>query len=431
MIVYSDFEPRSYQADFMSAMEGKKRAVLCLMRRAGKDITCWNYLISQAVKKKGMYFYVFPEFSQARKALWDAIGEDGKSYLDYIPREIRTNTWATEMKVKLANGSIIQVIGSDRYDSARGTNPIGVVLSEYAYQNPQIWTHILDPILTKNGGWAVFNSTPQGRNHFFDLYTYALNNPNDWYVSKLGNDDLHLISQEEIDKKLAQGMSKDLINQEYFCSFEAGVEGSYYGKYITEAEKENRICRVAYDRNLLVYTAWDLGFADSMVIIFFQKKGNEILIIDHYENTGYQLAHYLDILRTKGYSYGTHFIPFDGNLHNSTGSTFRSVALESGVEFTVIPRDKSILEGIEIVRGLMPRMFFDKVKCEFLVKCLLEYHADYDDKAKVYRKFPKHSWASHSADALRYMCLALPSISNPGSMDIEDYRSWKREQGWS
>lgn len=430
MDVYSDFEARDYQKSFIDAMETKKRAVLVWHRKSGKDIACWNLMVAKAVQRKGVYFYIFPEYSQARKALWDAIGEDGKSYLDYIPKEIRENTWMTEMKVKLLNGSIIQVIGSDRGDTIRGTNPFGVVLSEFAYQNPQIWTYILDPVLTKNGGWAVFNSTPQGRNYFHDLLVYAQHNPETWYSSVLTINDTGLLSEEEVRSKTTQGVSKDLIEQEYFVSFEAGVEGSYYGKYVAELEKNNQVCSVPYDRNLLVYTSWDLGFADSMSIIFFQKRGNEILIIDHYENHGYQLAHYLDIIRGRGYNYGQHFIPFDGNLHNSTGTTFRSVALESGVELVVLPRERSVLEGIEKVRGLFPRMFFDKVKCEFLLKCLLEYHADYDEKAKVYRRQPCHNWASHSSDCLRYMCQSLDLVSNPNSMNKDDYRKWKAEQGW-
>jgi len=430
MDVYSDFDARDYQKSFIDAMETKKRAILVWHRKSGKDIACWNLMVAKAVQRKGVYFYIFPEYSQARKALWDAIGEDGKSYLDYIPKEIRENTWMSEMKVKLINGSIIQVIGSDRGDAIRGTNPFGVVLSEFAYQNPQIWTYILDPVLTKNGGWAIFNSTPQGRNYFYELLMYAQNHPETWYSSILTINDTKLLSEEEVRGKSAQGVSKDLIEQEYFVSFEAGVEGSYYGKYIAELEKNNQVCSVPYDRNLLVYTSWDLGFADSMSIIFFQKRGNEILIIDHYENHGYQLAHYLDIIRGRGYNYGQHFIPFDGNLHNSTGTTFRSVALESGIEFVVLPRERSVLEGIEKVRGLFPRMFFDKVKCEFLIKCLLEYHADYDEKAKVFRRQPKHCWASHSSDACRYMCQALDLVSNPNSMNKEDYRKWKAEQGW-
>lgn len=420
------YVPYPYQKNFEDGMKDKKRAVLCWARRHGKDYACWNYLTWQAFQRKGVYYYIFPEYSQARKAFWDAITEDGMSYLDFIPKELIKNRVNHEMKIFLLNGSVIQVLGSDNYDAIRGTNPIGVVLSEYAYQNPLIWTLILDPILTKNKGWAVFNSTPNGKNHFFDLYNYAIENQNDYFVSKITNKETNYISEHEINKKMKQGISEEFIQQEYYCSFEIGVQGSYYGKLIRDMYDENRICHVPYDKNLLVYTVWDLGFSDSMSIIFFQKRGNEILIIDFYENHGYQLAHYLNELRSRDYAYGKHFVPFDAKSHNPAGNTFEQIAREQGFEFNVLSQQKSVMEGIEQVRGIFPRLFIDKNKCDYLIRCLLEYHADYDQKLNVYKNIPKHNWSSHAADALRYLVQSLESFSS-GGMTKEKLAQLKRE----
>lgn len=410
--------------------EGKVRAVAVYHRRGGKDITCWNILIEKALEKKGVYYYIFPSYAQARKAFWDNITEDGSRYLDFIPEALFDKKWANEMKLRLKNGSMIQVLGSDHYDALRGTNPSGVVLSEYAYQNPQVWTSILDPILAKNKGWAIWNSTPNGKNHFYELYEYAKTDP-EWYAGLYTIEDTKLIEMIEVERKRAQGVSEEMIQQEYFCSFSAGVIGSYYGKSIEIAEKEGRICHVPLDENRLVYTAWDLGFTDSMAIIFFQIRGNEILIIDHYENNGYALAHYLQVLRGKNYAYGKHFAPHDGKSHTSTGTTFVQTAREAGFDFEVLQNKYTILEGIEKVRAAMPRMFFDKVKCEYLLKCLLEYHAEWDDRAQVFRGRPKHSWASHSADCLRYLVLAQEFVGNtPGGMTKEKLKEMREKHGY-
>lgn len=429
MDVFIPYKPYWYQSDFEIAMQTKKRAVLCWARRHGKDLACWNHLIFEALSKKGNYFYIFPEYAQARKALWDAITENGLLYLDFIPREVISRRLNNEMKLYLRNGSIIQVLGSDNFDAIRGTNPIGVVLSEYAYQNPNIWTLILDPIFSKNKGWCVFNSTPHGKNHFFDLYSYAQEHVDEYFHSFITNEHTKIVSLEEIEKKKAQGISDEVIQQEYYCSFDIGVRGSYYGKVLREMHKENRICNVPYDKNLLVYTAWDLGFTDSMSIVFFQKRGNEILIIDFYENQGYQLSHYLQILRSKEYTYGKHFVPFDAKSHSPAGSTFIQIAKDQNFDFTVLSQQKSIIEGIEKVRGYFPRFYLDKEKCDYLVRCLLQYHADYDEKWNVFKNIPRHDWSSHAADALRYMVQALAELMTP-DMSKEELNKLKKEANY-
>jgi hypothetical protein len=297
-----------------------------------------------------------------------------------------------------------------------------------ALQNPTAWEY-MRPILAENNGVAVFISTPRGKQHFWELYRTG-QQANNWFCEKLSVDDTHAISEQAIAVERSSGMSEEMIQQEFYCSFEIGQLGSYYGKCMAEMEKENRIGYVPYDKNLLVYTAWDLGYTDAMSIIFFQRRGNELLIIDHYENHGYAIAHYLDVLRTKGYSYGKHFAPHDGKMHNATGTTFVQVAREAGFDFTVIPNKISVLEGIEKVRGIFPRLFIDREKCAHLIKCLLEYHAEWDDHSKVFRGRPDHSWASHACDGIRYMCLAQEFMGSPsGGLSKEQLQEMRRKHG--
>ena len=426
-----DYAPRPYQAAMEAALDsGKKRACLVWARRHGKDFACWNYLILKALETKGTYFYIFPEYSHGKKVIWQGITESGASYLEQIPRDLIHGKTETDMRLHLKNGSVIQVLGSAKPDALRGTNPIGVVLSEYAYQSPAIWTHILDPILTKNGGWAIFNSTPNGRNHFYDLCEYAKANPDRWFYSCVTNEDTGFVSAEEIARKKAQGMSEELLQQEYGCSFDCGVQGSYYGKLIQDAGKEGRIGSVPYDRNHLVYTAWDIGISDAMAIIFWQRRGNEILIIDHYENTGYALRHYAEHVKGLPYQYGKHFVPHDSRARSAqTGQTFVFAAAELGLSMTPIDNAVSILDGIERVRGALPRMYFDSVRCDYLLRCLQEYHSEYDDHARVFRNTPKHNWASHSADAMRILALSLAHTNSGASMSAEELAQLRRKAG--
>lgn len=424
------YKPRWYQKAFEDAMfSGKKKAILTWHRRSGKDIACFNFMAHEAaLGKVGAYYYVFPDYSHAKKVIWDGMDEEGNRFLDFIPSALIAKKNEKDMRIIFVNGSYIQLLGALKWDSARGTNGFGYVFSEHAYMSSMMYEAVVRPILVKNGGWVVFNSTPQGRNHHYAMHNVAKKDPDEWFCSYLPNSVTHLVSEQAIDKLKIEGMSDEMIEQEFECSWDMGVRGAYYGRLMSDMEKEGRIGFVPYDKNLLVYTSWDLGFNDATAIIFFQKRGNEILIIDHYENRGFALSHYLGVVRSKPYTYGQHFAPHDGKAHHhATGSTFIQVAAESGFSFTVL-EPRPVLEGIEMVRGILPRVFMDRQKCEYLIKCLLQYHSEYDENANVYRNRPQHDWASHSADAVRYMAQALTTIGLAGAgMTAEELREKRRK----
>ena len=261
-------------------------------------------------KEIGAYYYFYPTYAQGKKALWEGIGKDGFRYINHFPEVLldgKPND--TEMKIRYKNGSLFQIIGTDDIDKVLGTNPRGCVFSEYSLQSPKAWEYIR-PILAENKGWAIFNYTPRGKNHGFDLYEMAIKNPS-WFVSKLTVDDTHVLTLEDIDEERKAGMTEDMIQQEFYCSFVAAIIGSYYWKEYDEAEKAGRFGNVPYDPNGSVHTVWDLGIADSMAIGFYQIIGQEVHKIDYYENTGEGFPHYAKILQEKGYVYGKHFAPQD------------------------------------------------------------------------------------------------------------------------
>ena len=426
-----NYKARSYQIPFWEAMQsGNKRAVLVWHRRAGKEKTCWNYLIMQAFLRVGIYYYFFPHFSQGRKILWDGTDKDGFSLLKHIPAEaIYGKPNSSEMKIRLKNGSLIQVIGTNNIDSIVGTNPIGCVFTEYSLQDPLAWTFIR-PILLENGGWAVFNFTPRGSNHGKDLYEMAKNNK-DWFCQLLTVDDTKILSPELIQKEREEGMSEDMIQQEYYCSFTLGIEGAYYAKYMQDARDEDRIGRVAWKKQSRVNTAWDLGYGDSTSIIFFQVIGNEIHIIDYYENHGEGLPHYVKVLADKPYLYKDHFAPHDIDSHAfSSGMSAREVGLGLGIKFIVLPTLKIRLEeGIEALRGIFPRIYIDEINCKYLIKCLENYRKEFDTRLEVYKDRPLHNKFSHGADAARYLAIAIKrNVDTQGDVVTEKQaEQWYRE----
>lgn len=421
------YKCRPYQIPFWEAMKaGADRAVLVWHRRAGKEKTCWNYLISKAVQKVGIYYYFFPHFSQGRKILWDGIDKDGFRFLDHIPTDLISGTPnSTEMKIRLQNGSLIQIIGTNNIDSIVGTNPVGCVFTEYSLQDPVAW-QLIRPILVENGGWAVFNFTPRGANHGKDIYEMAKENPK-WFCQLLTIKDTGVVSEKDIDKEREAGMSEDFIQQEFYCSFTLGVEGSYYAKYIVEARDEDRVGSVPWEKQSRVYTAWDIGYGDSTSIIFYQMCGQEIHIIDYYENQGEGLPHYATILKDKPYIYADHYAPHDIDSHQfSSGLSAREVGSSLGIKFITLPTLKLRLEdGIEAVRGLFPRIWFDAVKTKHLIKCLENYRKEFDQRLEVYKERPRHDKYSHGADAMRYLAIAVKIRIDAGKAGIDDKQSEK------
>lgn len=412
------YTPRSYQLPVWQAIEaGVTRLCLVWHRRAGKDKTALNIMVSRALGRVGSYYYFLPTAVQGRKVIWDGIDRDGFRFLDHLPVEIRDGEPnQTEMKVKLRNGSIIQVIGTDNYDAIRGTNPVGVVLSEYAYQDPRAWDTVR-PILAENGGWAIFATTPNGRNHGYELYRMATTNP-DWYASRLTvsetqrEDGSPLVSSEAIEAERAAGMSEDMIQQEYFCSFTGVTVGSYYGRLIEAAEAEGRIGRVPWDPRLPVETWWDLGVGDATAIWMSQTVNREIRMIDYYESSGEGLPHYVRALKERAYVYGAHHAPHDIAVREfSTGKSRLETAESLGIKFTVVRRPPGganadeLAEGIEAVRSVFPGVWFDRQKCQRGLDCLASYRKAWDESRKCFATKPSHDWSSHGADAFRYFAL--------------------------
>jgi hypothetical protein len=423
------FKLREYQKPIYDALVNRKykRVIAIWPRRAGKDIVAFNYTVKAALDTVGVYFYIFPTFSQARRVIWDSITSAGRRFSDFIPPRLLAGTNSSELKYTLNNGSIIQLIGSDNIDSIVGTNPRGCVFSEFALQDPRAY-QFLRPALTHNDGWSLFISTPRGKNNFWELYQIAINNPLHWFAHKLTVEDTGHISLQDIAREKDSGeMSDDLIQQEYYTSFDQGIEGSYYGKYIDKMRVKGQIGCVPHEVGSKVHTSWDIGHRDSTVIIFFQTIGGQMVrIIDYYENSKQGLEHYVKIIdqkaATEGYIYGRHIAPHDIKVTEwGSGMSRIAKAKSLGVTFITAP-DLSIEDGIESVRSALSKIWIDESRCKVLLKSIENYRQEYDAKKRVYKSCPLHDWSSHAADALRYLAITLPRTRDGLSPEDLDKR---------
>lgn len=429
-IKLDQFKARDYQLPVVDAFfkQKKRKIMLVWPRRSGKDILCFNFLIKAAFRKVAVYFMVYPTYKQGKKILWDSITNDGKAFLSFIPKELIKGLNSQELKITLINGSIIQIVGSNDIDSLMGTNAQGIVYSEYALQDPRAY-QFLNPIIRGNGGWQIFISTPRGKNHMWQMFQIALNSPEDWFVSKLTLNDTNHIPLAEIEKDRQEGLiSEDLILQEYYTSFDFGVEGTIYGKYLDKMKINGQIGQVPYEHGHAVYTSWDIG-RDTTSIIFFQVIGQAVRVIDYYEKAGEVLEYFVRIIESKGYRYAKHFFPHDMEVTEWAGPKITRVekARNMGLKAYLVPK-LSVDDGIEHVRCTLSKVWIDEHNCRKLIDCLENYRREMDPNTRVYGTKPLHNWASHGSDSFRYMCIALPQTGQ-GTTPADIDRRWNQAIG--
>ena len=207
-------------------------------------------------------------------------------------------------------------------------------------------------------------------------------------------------------------------------AFKASIQGAYYGRTVTDLRRKGQIGNVPYEPGYPVYTFWDLGMDDSMSIWFCQFVGREKRLIDYYEHGGEGLAHYANVLREKGYVYGTHFMPHDANVRElGTGKTRHAVASELGINpINVVPRPKStdqLLDHIEETRSFLSTCWIDETRCNRGIVCLENYRKEWDDKMGAFRRTPLHNWASHGADSLRTGAVGYIPMERYGEEELD------------
>ena len=411
-IINVDYEPRDYQIPFLRAMaNGCKNACLVWHRRSGKDLTAWNFMIAAAFERVGNFFYYFPTGELGRRVVWNGKTRDGKTFLDFIPKGTIARKHETAMRIELINGSMIQIVGTDDVDRAAvGTSAHGAIFSEYSIQNPDAALYI-SPILKETGGWTVYVYTPRGHNHGYDLYSNTL--PLDsWFTEKLGIDKTLTMKDSDLDEERVIGKSESFLQQDYYCSFEASLEGAYFGDQMIKARADGRICNVPYDERLPVSTFWDLGVHDATTIWFVQKTRTEYRFIGYYENNDVGLPHYAQLISKMDYQWGAHVAPHDIQVREfGSGMARIDTALDLGINF--YPGYKySKLDQIDAARGIFGQCYFDETACEKGLHALAAYKDDFDAKLKVRTVGKTKNWAGHAADSFMLFATNHDLISN-------------------
>lgn len=437
--------PRPYQLPLWNYLAaGGKRAVTCWPRRHGKDDVYMRHTSCAMGERKGNYWYLLPQYDQARKAMWDAIDEEtGIRRIDAIfPEAIRTIYREKEMQIGYA-GSLFQLVGADNYHSLVGSPPVGLVFSEFARTDPGAWAYLM-PILERNGGWVGFNSTPFGHNHYEKLLQYALAEQaagRDWFAEVLTAPELGVYGPEQLQKIHEQLMAihgeeygTSLYRQEYECSFDVAIPGSIWGDCVKAAEAAGRIRVFPIDPKAPTYCAYDLGRTDDTSIWWYQFHGREIHVIDQYASAGLDICNanrpeksvvhiLLSRRQTHGCPYAIHTLPHDARPRTQAagGKSIYQQFLDAAKvypELGIFRIGKRLdkQEHIQAARATFPFCTFHKTTCAKGLLSLAQYHREWDDETKCFRDTPMHDFSSHDADA--FMELATSWTIPKGKAEV-------------
>lgn len=439
--VLSEFCDCENQKECPECSQACRRFILVWHRRSGKDYLCWQFAVWTALgsKRPCQIFYCLPTFSQCRRVIMESKDLEGRSFLSVIPECMIARVNSQDLTIYLINGSTISLISSNSYDKIRGSNASLFVLSEFAFYTGQAQKEILTsvlPILERNRGTLIINSTPNSRNYFFELFEKAKLSKS-WYTSLVSIKDSGLISEENVEDTIQSGiMSEAKAKQEFYCDFTV-AESTIYASEMAEARATSRIGLIYPETYSNLCCAFDLGWSDSTfaVIYEYDEEARTIKFVDEIEGTGKPISWYLEKLKSKSYSrrISDVFLPKDSKKHDLTnGLSIFKVVRDVSERWNwlfrthVVDSNQPLHLQIDFCRTNFGKVWVNEKNCERLLKCLDNYSMIYNEKDNVYTK-PKHDNYSHGASAFSYALMSMRMLGrkvarNKDSELFEKYR---------
>ena len=437
-LVEIDYAPRQWAKPFHRELT--RFAVLVLHRRAGKTTCLMNHhqraatddawerrrllrarpSLSEPELKELIhppggrhYGHVLPFRSQAKLVVWDKLKYYASAFGDHIAIN------EAELLIRYPGGHKVQLFGADNPDALRGPGFSGISFDEYSQQPPNIYSEVISKSLADHLGYAVFAGTIKGKDHLYRTWEATKDDPT-WFSlwqdvkGSLATEDgitIQLLKQAMADDEdqIRKGlMSQDEYDQEWFLSPTAAIKGAIFAAELAAARSQGRITRVPYEPRLPVDTDWDLGFGakgDSTAVWFSQSlRAGEVRVIDYLEGQGEGMPHYVAKLKAKPYVYGQHWAPHDIVVQEMTGKSRLETAQALGITFQICP-NIGLEDGIHAARLTMSRCWFDADKCARGLEALMHYKRDWNSRLNEFKTEPVHDWASHGADAFRYLAV--------------------------
>lgn len=413
----SGFTPRPYQLPYMLAMDGGcKFACWVMHRRGGKDRTALAQTCKDAFKRVGLYWHCLPTLKQGRKVVWDNITSEGKNLIEQtFPREMVARKLEDDMKIELVNGSIVQIVGADNFNSLVGASPVHVTFSEWSLTDPRAYDFVR-PILRENNGSVAFIFTPRGYNHAWRTLQVAQKLPGA-FCAIMNIRDTGVLSEADMALERAYDMPEELIQQEYYCDFASANVGAIVGRYVSLAERDGRInADTDYMPGVPVYVSSDLGIRDAAAWWFWQAHEGRLNLVHYDEASGLDASEWID--RLQGIGLPIHHVYLPHDARSKTMATRFTVIEQFAGAFacSIVPRGK-LQDRVNAARAILGRCSFNADRCARGLEALRAWSFKWDPDRKLFSSEPDHNWASHGSDAFSYGAQMIRELLPPAPGD--------------
>lgn len=324
----------------------------------------------------------------------------------------------TQTQITCINGSEFIFAGlKNDPQKIKSTEGVDIVWVEEGQKVSNISWEILIPTIRQAGSeiWCSYNPDEE---HDPTHVRFVLNPPPHAKVVKIGwQDNPWFPAELEAERVYLKSVDPEAYENVWEGECRRHSQGSYYGKFIVAAYQDQRISNVAHDPALLTHTFWDLGISDYTCIWFAQFAGKEIHVVDYHEMSGEGLEYYARILDDKAkidnLIYGEHWAPHDIAARElGSGKSRLDTAKTLGIPFKIVRLARTtsrglVAEGIESVRQILHKCWFDETRCAMGLKRLKNYRKEWLEKHQCWSDSPVHDENSHGADAFRTLAGAL------------------------
>lgn len=412
---------RDYQDEIVVAYNNPtiEELLLIIARRGGKTTTVFSEcVVPDLVKEVQTIVLVYPTAKIGFRNFWNNIENDGFKTIEHIPKALiaRQSNTEDDMRIELINGSVFMVVGSTNVEALRGANGKKYIFDEFA-DIPIEAVNVVAPIVENNGGKMIYMGTPKidgingetmRRMHFRfkkDASKYTC------YI-----DATHYMTPEQLEKSRQGYITRNgndfKFRQEMLLDWGQASGSSYYGEIMSRKDSDGTIGRHPHDPAYPVYTVWDLGRADTLVIGFFQYFDGDIRLIDLYETQSFGLNSVIPVLLAKPYNYGWHFLPHDGTVASLNDNVSRIAYLNSkGIHNVSTLKREGVTIGIGRVKDGLPKLLINLGTTGSFARRIRIYKRKYNPVTGDYIG-PDHKSESHIADMLRYLFQAIATYWN-------------------
>lgn len=279
------YEPHPKQREFHESRARFKVAVCG--RRFGKSRMAAAEVEPKIMQPNTRGWIVGPEYKVGEKEfryIWDDLIVTMK--LGNQMKRKAYNVRTGEMYIETPWGSRVDVMSASHPDMLVGEGLDWVIISEAAKQNPEVWEKYIRPALADRHGTAIFPSTPEGFNWFYDRYRDGQNqNMKEWeswrypswenpYVYPGGFDDPEIQSQ-------LRSPEDAWFWQELGADFRSVV-----GLVYPEWDDRMHVKKLAWVESAPYYGAADPGYTNPFAFLDIQEVDGNVHVLREYYQKG-------------------------------------------------------------------------------------------------------------------------------------------------